>query len=414
MISNPLGFITGYAPSLNLDFTQGAFPAGLSFSRASAGTYFDSAGILQSAALNVPRLDYDPVTLQAKGLLIEEQRTNLITYSESFSNAIWQKSNVIVTSNATQSPSKIVNADKVQADTTSNIHRAIYSYAFASTGLSATLTVFAKAGGYNFFYLNAGAIMGARATFNLTNGTFVVGAGSASMQNVGDGWYRCSVSGSSATTAQSSIFFQINSTVSNAVDDTFTGNGTSGIHLWGAQLEVGSFPTSYIPTTSAAVTRSQDLCSMNLGSWFNSIQGTLFADFLSNVNGGTSQIAGGIGAGSSNGIHIRINGVNTYGMFRDASATKDGQSVSYTIGSPRRSAVAYNVGTRVGYASGGLLALENSNASNTYELTSSQSWNKLAIGSYADLSQSSLNGWVKTVKYYRNRLPNSLLQSLTA
>ena len=78
-------------PALLLDFTTGTLDSRITFTRSTTGSYYNSAGVLSTAAINAPRFDYNPSTLQAKGLLIEESRTNLLTYSEQFDNAAWVK-----------------------------------------------------------------------------------------------------------------------------------------------------------------------------------------------------------------------------------------------------------------------------------------------------------------------------------
>ncbi len=107
-------------PTLLLDFANSlTVDPRITFTRASTATYFDAAGVLSSAANNVPRIDYDPETLICKGLLIEEARTNLLTYSEQFDNAAWIKSNanISVTSTNSTSPDGTASADTVTIST---------------------------------------------------------------------------------------------------------------------------------------------------------------------------------------------------------------------------------------------------------------------------------------------------------
>ena len=82
---NPLPY-----PSLNLDFTTGTLDSRITFTRTqgttTAATYYNSSGVLSYAAANTPRFDYDPVALTPKGLLIEETRTNLLTYSQAYNS----------------------------------------------------------------------------------------------------------------------------------------------------------------------------------------------------------------------------------------------------------------------------------------------------------------------------------------
>ena len=113
-------------------------------------------------------------------------------------------------------------------------------------------------------------------TFNLSTGT-ASGTG-ASIVSVGNGWYLCIGTVTVNTTGSTGINFSIN----NGSTNSYTGDGYSGIYLWGAQLEAGAFPTSYIPTTSASVTRNADVASMtgtNFSSWYRQDAGCFYAEY---------------------------------------------------------------------------------------------------------------------------------------
>jgi hypothetical protein len=196
----------------------------LSFTRASDGTRINSAG------------------------LVEDVPWNLLTYSEEFNNAIWTKSEITISANSTNAPNGTTTADTLIPTTVSAIHRA-HCPVNRTSGNSYTLSVYAKASGYNFLFINAGTAFNAQSAFNLSNGTISTTVGTASIESVGNGWYRCIVIGTASASGATTTFFQINSTTSTAVDQTFTGDGTSGIYLWGAQLNIGSTAKPYFPTT---------------------------------------------------------------------------------------------------------------------------------------------------------------------
>jgi hypothetical protein len=225
-------------PSLNLDFANvGALDPRITFSRTSSATYTNSLGLIATAAAGVARFDYDPTTLAAKGLLVEEQRQNLVTYSEQFDNAAWTKLNASVTANAATSPNGTVSADLLIPDTSSSNQHGVYQPLGATAGTPYTQSVFAKAAGYNWLFMTEGNNVTAQASFNLATGVVgtVSGTGSpsATITSLGNGWYRCTLTYTPIATSQN---IQVRAANADA-GPTFAGNGTSGIYIWGAQLE---------------------------------------------------------------------------------------------------------------------------------------------------------------------------------
>jgi hypothetical protein len=243
----------------------------VAFTRASSATYFDSTGKLRTATTNTPRFDYNPITLALRGILVEEQRTNLVTYSEDFNNSAWSKTRSSIAANAATSPSGAFNADKLIEDTTAtNTHRLSAVFA-ATSGTTYTFSAFLKKGErehVRFVIGGTGIGSDIGADFNLTNGTIVADVGSPSAKSIsaiGNGWYKLSVSVAASSTANINPFVYLCDTASNTI---YTGDGTSGVYIWGAQLEVGTFPTSYIPSSVTFSGRTSD------GTYFDST-GTL-------------------------------------------------------------------------------------------------------------------------------------------
>jgi hypothetical protein len=173
----------------------------------------------------------------AKGLLVEEQRQNLVTYSEQFDNAAWTKLNASVTANAATSPNGTVSADLLIPDTSSSNQHGVYQPLGATAGTPYTQSVFAKAAGYNWLFMTEGNNVTAQASFNLATGVVgtVSGTGSpsATITSLGNGWYRCTLTYTPIATSQN---IQVRAANADA-GPTFAGNGTSGIYIWGAQLE---------------------------------------------------------------------------------------------------------------------------------------------------------------------------------
>ena len=225
---------------------------------------------------NVPRIDYTGGG--CPHILAEPQRTNLVTYSEQFDNAAWVKqTDTTISSNATTSPDGYTNADKLVNSTSVN-RQAIYQNS-SLTGV-VSFSVFAKKAEYDVIQLTDGRVPTAFANFDLTNGVLgSVNNYNATITSVGSGWYRCSISYDygALTINQPRISLAQTTTEGRLVD--FAGSGTDGAFIWGAQVEAGSYATSYIPTSGSAVTRNQDIFTRDgIGSLINSTEGVLFLE----------------------------------------------------------------------------------------------------------------------------------------
>jgi hypothetical protein len=239
--------------------------------------------VLQTAAAGVARFDHNPTTGEAEGLLIEEQRSNLFTYSEDFANADWTKSDATITSNTIVAPDGTLTGDKLVEDATTATHLVRQSESL-TTGNKYTVSIFAKAAERTQLRIQFGTAAGAfsglqTADFNFSTITATGGNNAvATMTPVGNGWYRCIMT-TDTTTGTQSMNVQI--MLRNAGVSSYAGDGYSGIFLWGAMLEEGAFSTSYIKTTSASATRNADDASMtgtNFSSWYNASEGTLYVE----------------------------------------------------------------------------------------------------------------------------------------
>lgn len=267
---------------LTIDFTTATLDSRITFGRAdNTATVVNSGGYVTNINANIPRFDYDPISLVCKGLLIEESRINALSYSEQFEQLTYTKTRVkpfgsgsVV--DATTSPANTLTADKLVEDATaSNTHQISVSKPFV-LGTTYTLSIFAKADTRPAISLGFGttAFPSTRARFNLTTGIATTEAGTpnAKITKYNNGWYRCSISVAATATATDNVIFYIN----NGTTVNYSGDGTSGIYIWGAQLETGSFSTSYIPTTLLAVTRNSDVATMtgtNFSAWWQASKG---------------------------------------------------------------------------------------------------------------------------------------------
>ena len=225
------------------------------FSRASNATRINKDGLIETVGSNVPRLNYpmiDGVVSGCPSLLLEPARTNLITYSEDFTQGYWTKSGSSATSGFI-SPNGTANAFKLIENTSVGDHRIDAQGITTSSGTSYTLSMFLKKeDGRNWFKLRD-FTTNAYVNVNLSNGTI----GSTNLVNntqkietFGNDWYRVSFTFTSGSSVALRLYIAESDNNTN-----YQGDGTSGVYIFGAQLEAGSYPTSYIPTNGSQVTR---------------------------------------------------------------------------------------------------------------------------------------------------------------
>jgi hypothetical protein len=397
-------------PTLSFDFVNaGVLDPSVTFTRPTSATYFDETGILRVANPNTPRFDFSPSTLAAQGLLIEESRTNLTLQSEDFATT-WTVTGATVSTNATTAPSGTTTADKLQEDTSTGSHLVTQNITF--TAASHTASIFAKKAERDWirvlFFDGTNTFS---AFFNLNTGTVgtITGAGAtASIQNVGNGWYRCAVT---ATASAGSGSFAPRVALADN-NSSYAGSTGSGIFIWGAQIEAGAFPTSYIPTTTTALTRSADVASVNtLSPWYNASAGTLFAESqqlavqTASVFPRTAQIDDG----SNNNLITTIWRTDTnrfYGTVTTGGVTQaDIGTNGVTQTNVNKIALAYATNDFAASTNGGTPSTDNTGTVPTGLTT-------LRLGSA--FTASILNGYLRRITYYPVRLTNAQLQNLTA
>jgi hypothetical protein len=371
--------------------------------------------VLQSAANNVARFDHSPTTGESLGLLIEEQRTNLLTRSEEFNDSGWGKTGATVTANTVVAPDGALSAD-VLVENTANSAHGVFRAATTVSSTVYTGSVYVKAGGRGFclVYTNAGAV---GKYFSLPSGgggavlgNFGAGPTSASITYVGNDWYRCSITFTS--TGTSTTLEVYSSSAGNNI--TYTGDGYSGIYIWGAQTEAGAFPTSYIPTVASQVTRSADAASMtgaNFSSWYRADEGTLYAS--ASLSGrralGFENIAMlSAGASTSNSIGIGTQVVGNEGRafsLVNGSATSDLRSGDIVLNVEFKIVYGYKVNDFALSFNAGTVQTDTSGAipADVDRLT----FRVEPTGS------SPFAGHIRKLAYYPKRLSNSELVALT-
>jgi hypothetical protein len=392
----------------------------VTFTRASSGTYVGSEGLIKTATTNEARFDHNPTTGESLGLLVEEQRTNLIVQSENFETT-WLTTGLLAfgsgsTLNATVAPDGQTTADLLTENSSTSEHRVETAAISWVANTTYTLTIFAKANGrtrMDVFGVGGGNFTGGRnASFNLSTGAVITTDGAvASIEARANAYYRIRMTfTASAAPSASALFIRF---LDNSNNFSYAGDGTSGIYLWGAQLEAGSFPTSYIPTTSATVTRSADVASItgaNFSSWYNQTEGTLYIESTKmSIPVTTNTTFADLNDGTvSNRSRFWIwSGATSTLRFTPRASSAD--QADLTIGTPIqnipfKAAGSLKVNDFAAVLNGGTVSTDGSGTVPTVD--------RLTIGNSGSANEQ-LGGTIRRLTYWPSRLPNSTLQEIT-
>jgi hypothetical protein len=394
-------------PSLDLDFagtkslTDGISNQDLiTFTRASSGTFVGSDGLIQTATTDVPRFDHNPTTGESLGLLVEEPRTNLSLYSEDFSNVYWVKTSCTITSNESTAPDGTLTADlwtntaspgtienSITKDTTARTYTASLWVKGTTTQFTVTLdngtTGIRGRIQYNLSTNTVGSIF--NEGFTSTSGTLTPYL---------NGWARLTLTTttSTGTTIRLRPFFSTTSAT---------------VRIWGAQVEEGAFPTSYIPTTSATVTRAADVASItgsNFSSFYNQTEGTVFAETqqIGSILGYTMALSDG----TDNNRIAQLRNATTLGSRITRSGTSTNpNNITITDLVSLRSVIAARAGNATAAANGTLGVTE---ATPTVLPTVDRFF--IGLGALGTLP---INGTIKRLTYWPTRLSNTTLQQIT-
>jgi hypothetical protein len=351
----------------------------ITFTRASSATYIDSAGTLQTAAVDVPRFDHNPTTGESLGLLVEEQRTNLLLRSEEFDNASWNPpapSIATVTPNAQIAPNGTLTADTfATVSGTPAIFQAVAC--LASTAYTWS------------FYVKLGTMAAADFRFAVrddTNGAFIAADIAPSITPVTTEWRRVTYT---FTTPVGCVL--VRPYPYRFSPATY---GTT-VHLWGAQLEAGAFPTSYIlnVSTPLGVTRNADVASITtVGSNIRS----LFAQFRSPASG-TRPVVSLDDNTANERIEILTSGTDPKLLVTDGgSAVADLNGGTVTANVTARAAAAFDTNNYAFSVNGGASQLDSSGTLPTV--------NRIRIGS--NQAGGYLNGTIARATGWDVALPN--------
>ena len=386
----------GDTATLNLDFTTGVLDSRLTFTRAAnTATYINSSGYVTTAAANTPRFDYDPVTLAPRGLLIEGSAINLMTYSEDQgNNSTWNAYSTSVTRTTGQTdPENTTTATKILFDATS-ADAVISRSVTISNATAYTISVWMRA--------DSGTVS------NVRFGRAAAASG-AIFPTLTTTWQRVQLAFTSSGTSDG---IEIRVLTSGSPK-------TATIHIWGAQLEAGSGASSYIPTVASQVTRNPDYCQSTVASgiagWLTSLTtSTYFVDFVPMTQRGAFANTWNTRTSTFQGYEIYCfdgtAGVNLTCTTKISASTNVETNVASGLALNSRHKIAYSIS-----AGSGLRSVNGSTASaaNPVALPTGTP-STFGVGSGGGGSGTSINAWIRSVKYYPTALTQTEINGMTA
>ena len=376
--------------------------AAITFTRNSVATYFGADGLLKTAQPNVPRIDYDPVTLECRGLLIEESRTNLLTYSEQ----LWDTTKWSVGSTLSNFYTVTQSTDIPD----------IYGAAGSIAKFVAAVTT------SSLFLRKSGLTLSSGTTYSPTIAVYVptqtgvtswtiftdyqdVDTSSDATSTTFDRWVVVSIPPKVLTDSRNFVDFNIK--VNGATPSTgFT------FFAMAADLQAGAFHTSYIPTTSAAVTRAADVPVMtgtDFSSWYLQDEGSFVASYtlLGLASGGDSTVFAANNGTQNEQIDFRNLSTGVGGRVRVGGANQSSYAFAPhpAAGSLYVVANAYKTNDQ-NNAVNGVAGVTDTSGAVPSALT------QLELG--ARTATNRLNGHLRRLAYYPKRLDNAKLQELTS
>lgn len=418
------------SPTLDLDFANNRSLIDnvsgnnlITFDRASTGTFVGSDGLIQTAASGVPRFSYTPMTNESLGLLVEDATTNLLPRSEQFDdNVSWEKVDSLVTANAIAAPDGSITADKfIEAIPTNPSGHYLYQFFTYAPNTPYTFSVFIKAGerfkGYitldtSLTVFPGGPANGAVFDLSAKTLTLIVGSIGASMIEFPGGWFRLSLTATSSAGGLSAPTIRL---LNNTGTLDYAGDGISGLYVWGAQLETQVGATSYIPTTTATVTRAADIANIsgsNFNSWYNQEEGTMFADVITSSAPNIYRVIWDVGfaPGVVPGTSIQaLWSTPAWYLYPPIPPVNVNSLVITGSGATAASGkiVAGMKANNSIIAANGLLGTIDTSCAMPSPAT------VLYIGRYIQYSGQGISGTIKRLTYYPARLPNVTLQGLS-
>jgi len=402
-------------PTLSLDFLAGLNDSRITYSGGANGTRVNSAGVIVAAT--TPRFDFDPVTLAAKGLLVEEARTNLLLRSGDLSNAAWTSFGGLTVTSGASDPAGGTAGVTLNDTDAANFSARFQDVAVANDSAQRTITFFLKegtasesaiqiiySGGTPLFY-NAVVTW---ATKTVAPGASA-GAADVSITPWYDGYYRVSVRGSNNSTGNTSMRAVVYPAGTSSVANT------GSVIAWGGQNELGSFPTSYIPTTSASVTRTADSAVMtgtNFSSWYNQSEGTFVVagDLALPANGNNQFLARASDNSYNNSTALNCNATGFGSMATASGGVFDGNASvgnAFTANAVFKAAGSYKTNALASCVNAGTVATDSS-------ATIPSALTRLDLGADHAGANHIGSGHLRSITYYPSRLSNEQLQALTS
>ena len=336
--------------------------------------------VVKTAGPDQPRFDVDPVTQESRGLLIEEQKTNLLVYSSEIGNASWSVKNALFILNAAIAPDGTRSATMMMAANTD-------PYVYQTLTLNGTYT-------FSIWVKAVGNTIGKTGTIRTT--------GISSPFTLTGSWQRITYTGTQPSSA----------TVNVGVEFPDTGAAVGDmVLLWGAQMETGSYATSYIPTTTSTATRAQDFARMtgsNFSSWFDGAEGTFFSEYsFYGLDSAYNNTVLHANDGTENNYIAFFGYSSAYGWAQSYGATSAGLTVGGTTSADTQYDAAFSYKTN-DYAftlNGATVATDSTGPVPT-------NINQLYIGWRVSANRP-LNGRIKKIAYYPVRLSNAEIVSMT-
>lgn len=400
-------------PKLALDFTTASLDPRITFTRSGAtATVVNSNGYVVSVSADTPRFDYNPTTLVCRGLLIEESRTNLIASSSDYANAFWGKNGVTVTANAVNGPDNTLSADLLTG--TGGGCRIDTTVAFGA-GSTISMSWFIKKKTADVVQTEINTFGGANPTAGgqiqytfSTNTAVVVGGTFTNVTSTvyPNGWVRVTGTFASSASHTNGIIYQYAASGWAVTGETY---------LWGVQIEVGAFVTSFIPTTTASVTRNADVATMtgtNFSDWYNAVEGAFQITCQSNRYGvGNAAVGLCVSDGTNPNVMLTpqmlSNNVRTCVVTNSNVDTVilTSQSTTYPTANITTS-FGYKVNNFAGARGGAFLQTDTS--------SNVPACDRMFIGSYnATTGAQFLNGTVAKINYWPQRVTNAEVQSFS-